>query len=166
MRLIRIAVIVLLSIFVVSTLACDPLSTSEPTATPTYTPQIYVPYVSYVPSGWYLLDGNSSNGLIEYEATNSDFVMIWYYEVPSYLKEHDGNKLISYATEMAVFTPTEDGTTYVNGHLAGYVMMYDSDYKFWRKKVVFVNDDTCIEIYAVYTDNNSDKVNELIVSIQ
>jgi len=105
-------------------------------------------------------------GLIEYEANNSDFVMIWYYEVPSYLKEHDGNELISYATEMATFTPTEDGTTYINGHLAGYVMMYDSDYKFWRKKVVFVNGDTCIDVFAVYTNNNSDKVNELIVSIQ
>jgi hypothetical protein len=124
------------------------------------------PYVSYVPSGWYLYEDDSSTGLIEYKAPNGDFVMIFYYEAPYYLNEYDGNDLVSYATDMAVFTPTTTGTIYINGHLAGYVMAYDAYWEWWEKKVVFVNGDTCIDIYALYTSLNSVEANNLINSIQ
>ena len=103
-------------------------------------------------------------GFIEYES-NSDYIMIWYYKVPDELKNSDSSALISYATTNAPFTPTETGTTQVNGHLAGYAATYDI-HGFWLSEIVYVNGGTCVEINAAYIANNTYNVNNLINSIQ
>jgi hypothetical protein len=171
MRLRRIAVIVLLGIVLVSTVACGSNTEQEPTPTlnlvSTPTSTFTKPHVSYVPSEWslYYDEYYDDKGLIEYKTANGDFVMIWYEAVPYGLNASDGNALISIATSGAISPPYSTGTTYVNGHLAGYVLKSVPE-GYWRdEEIDFVNGDTFIEINIYCDPSNLTEVNELINSI-
>lgn len=160
----------ILGLVLIGATACksgNGLPTQQFTPQPTQ-PAIVKPYVSYVPSGWYLSDDDEPYGLLEYtDAVNGDFVQIWYDEVPYSLagKENDGNALIAQAVAEAIFTPTDTGMMTVNGKLAGYAEAYDYTYGWWETEVVFVNGDTYVDIYALYKDINIDNAADLIESI-
>jgi len=149
-------VVMLLGVLLVGSLACLPTGGAKPK-------------VGDVPQGWYLsneepygtyLESDGTVwGLIEYsDSEGSNFVQIYYGDVPSELEEHETDKdaLIARAKVESKFEPDETGTMLVSGQIAGYTKMYDPDLDRYEMDIVYVLDFGCIDIYTIY-DATSEK---------
>jgi len=140
------------------------------------------PTVSNIPQGWYLSTENDYGtyqevdgtkwGLVEYtDSDDYDGVQIFYGDIPPELegRETDGSALTGRAVlEAVTFDPDEVGTMTVAGHLAGYAKAYDATTDVYEIEIVFVEGNTCIDIYAMYDANAADEaqVMSLINSIE
>lgn len=136
-------------------ISCD---SSEPAHKPVE------PTVGYIPEGWslsaqhpygtYREEDGTTWGLVEYrDEADSDFVQIFYGDVPPELKGNETNgdtltnKAVDYFTPIE---PTELGTITIGGHLAGYARAYDDEHDWYDTEIVFVIDSTCIDIFTCY----------------
>jgi uncharacterized protein YukJ len=138
-------------------------------------PSLQKPKVSYVPLGWYLSADDAYNptdgfGLVEYtDSSDFDFVQIYYQPVPESLKgrESDSNALIAQAVMEAIFSPDDTGPMTVAGRLAGYAETYDAYYGTWETEIVFVYDNTYVDIYTAYNASewNIQEATSIIESI-
>ena len=164
MKKVRIFVVVLLSILMVSGLACSG-------------PDISKPSVGNVPQGWHLsydepygtiekLDGTKS-GVLKYTDTDDgDFVSIFYGDVPRALLGHetDPDYLIARAiVESTTFEPDETGNMIASGQIAGYTKRYDPDSDWYDMEIVFVLGSTCIDIYTIYDATTWDEAQAMAI---
>ena len=157
-------IVMLLGVLLVGSLACL-LSGAKPA-------------VGDIPQGWYLSNEEPYGtykesdgtvwGLIEYsDSEGSNFVQIYYGDVPSELEEHEADRdaLIARAELESKFLPDETGTMIVSGQIAGYTKMYDPDLDRYDMDIVFVLDSGCIDIWARYDATSEAEVMSIIDSI-
>jgi hypothetical protein len=129
------------------------------------------PTVGNIPDGWYLSAQETYGTYVEADGTkwavieytdevDSDFVQIYYGDVPQELKgnETDGDTLIERAIQESVtFEPTETGTMNIGNHLAGYARAYNASYDYYEMEIVLVIGSTCIDIYALFDATAADE---------
>ena len=167
---------VFLAIIVIFVCACDSNSL------PSYMTK---PTINVVPENWSLEEdfpygeieiesdsGDTKWGLIYYtDETDQNLVLIYYGDVPSELKGHENDEgaLIEQATLEAseFYGIDETGSMIIAGNIAGYVKGYDPETDTYDLDIVFVDDATCVDIYAAFkpTDNDEAEVMSLINSI-
>jgi hypothetical protein len=123
--------------------------------------QVIKPTVGYVPPQWYLSEDDRLLGLIKYtDEVDSDFVMVWYDDIPAVLKgkENDGDSLINRACNEATFDKIDEtGTMTIADQLAGYAKDYDPEIDVYELEIVFVKGATYVGIYACYDATSKDE---------
>ena len=139
------------------------------------------PSVAVIPQNWYLSDEDEYGyfeevdgtkwGMIEYtDADDSDFVQIYYGDVPTELKnrESDIDALTGRAVlESTTFDSDEMFSMTISGQPAGCIRGYDETYAVYDMEIVYVYESTCIDIYSEYdaTAEDEAQVMSLINSI-
>ena len=170
MKAARVVMLVLTGIVMVSLAGCCGSETPTTVSKPT---------VGSVPQGWYLSDETAYGtfedtdgtiwGLLEYtDPEDYDFVQIWYGHIPPELKgkESDGSALVARAViEAVTFEPEETGTMTVSGRTAGYAETCDPEWEWCEKEIVWVEQTTYFDVYAMYDDTSADW-NEVVSLIQ